>query len=373
MKSILVVLLLIPLVCAGQFDVELLKDTNSYNGSEYGFALIKTNSESARRINEYLQISVLGLLIGKEESSIFENVWPTEEDHFKGWAFYQTTVTLNTENLLVLQVSSEGCAAYCESGDSYLIFDARSGNRIELDDLFSEVGFDLLKQKVNLERKLQLTNEIIRTYGWDSQTKKEMLRENRSEYKESMKEGLEINEVERSIYVDCLAGIEKYSFQKSFYLDSTNIYLIRERCSNHANRGIDNVGEFRNALGIRAIDGLLSDYGRKVLLGERIDATVTTITGIVYDGLVDAKYSIKLVLNYVEGKYASGKYLYTTRGKGIELSGINRNGIFEIEERNDDGAITGKLNFTFSDGNQAATGTWTSPDGKSLKLELFRE
>ena len=361
-------MLLLPLTGYSQFTIDYASDTNSYNQNIYRFPILTDNSESAKQINDFLQLNELNLLIGKEDSTIFERDWPTKEN-FHGRQILNPNIIINTEKILSLSFFSEWCAAYCEAGIGYYLFDSMYGNRVELQDLFSPEGYELIKKMVILHNEQALIDEIRSTYEFEYNTRTEMRAENRAEYIKSFVQDLSINEEERSLYEECIPKISKYKFFNQFYLNSAELVIIRERCSNHGMRALDNIGDFVFKIQLPKVIPLLSDYGRQLLTNDQKKAKSTSSIGKVYKGLIGKKYPITLILNRLEENAVNGWYAYDKSGQGINISGSFREGVYDMKESDINWDTTGYLKFRIDDvGN--LTGTWKSPKGTELSLEL---
>ena len=364
------------LICSvtkAQFSIETITETNAYNHADYQFPVITDQRQAARRINDYLQLVELQLIVGKQDSLIFERDWPTQEN-FHRRQFFEFEILGNNERLLVLETSYEWCSAYCEFGSSHYVFDAANGNLVDLCELFTEAGYEMYEEKIKAARRLRLQNEIIQTYQNEAELTQSTKEEVRPEYTESMTLDLDDVREERAIYEACMSDIEQYPLYRSYYVTEQSIVSTRVRCSAHVNQALDNVGSFQDSLSIAEVALLLSAYGKKLLLGEVSPATSRTLTGKVYRGSIAGKYPIKLLLKDIdEDNSVEGYYAYEKTGKAILLSGSIKDGFITLTESDKAGNNTGTLSFRFTDDRQRVIGHWTSPQGKVLPLELFYE
>ena len=364
------------LICSvteAQFKIETITETNEYNDANYQFPIITDKSPAARRINDYLQLVALRLVVGKQDSIIFERDWPTKQN-FHGRQFFEFEILENNAHLLVIETSYEWCSAYCEFSSSHYVFDAVNGNLVELSELFTKTGYEIYEEKVKAARRLRLQNEIIQTYQDEAELAQSIKEEARPEYAESMALDLDDMREERGIYEACILDIKEYPLYGSYYISERSIVSTRVRCSAHINQGLDNVGDFQDSLSFAEVAPLLSDYGKKLLLEEANTATSQALTGKVYQGLIADKYPIKLLLSSIdENNTVQGYYAYEKTGKAISLSGSIKDGLVTLTESDEEENNTGTLSFRFTDDRQRATGQWTSPQGKALSLELFNE
>jgi hypothetical protein len=227
----------------GYFVITELTDTTS-SGKVYSFPVFASDEshKSHEKINRTLQLAELELIVGEQDSSIFEKIWP-EEGSFFGTTELQLRIIQNTNKFLTLEFSKEGCGAYCEWYSSYYNFDAQTGEQIETDTLFTKDGLKELA-RIIIEARRQLIRENII--------------ENPVE-----QEDREANEM----FEDCLNRMNEDHFHwGKFYIDRDKIHFIGERCSNHAMRALDVIDEFDNVMSFAELEEYLSDYGKKLLL-----------------------------------------------------------------------------------------------------------
>lgn len=368
MKVLVFLLLLIPVVGYSQFNVKYVADTNTYNLNIYRFPILTDKTVSAQRINNFLQLNELYLLVGKEDSTIFERNWPTKED-FHGRQIINPNVIVNNGQILSLSFFSEWCAAYCESTMGYYLFDSQNGNSVALQDLFTPNGYELIKKMVILHNEQLLVDEIRQTYENEYNTHAEIKTEKRIEYLESLEQSLSISKEERDLYEDCISKISKYKFFSQFYVDSSKLVIIRERCSNHGMRALDNIDEFVFQIPLLKVIPILSEYGQQLLTDNTINTKSKSTIGKVYTGFIGKKYPITMILNRLDDHSVGGWYAYDKSGQGISLTGDFHDGIYNMQESDINWDTTGYLKFRIDDTGKL-TGTWTSPKGTELSLEL---
>lgn len=371
-KKILI-LLLIFVVKTGfcQFNVDTVTHTNVYNSGKYNFPIFSSenNRVAALKVNTYLQLTTLNLIVGKEDSIIFENDWPTK-DSFHGQTYLNFEIIENSENILSVKINSEYCAAYCEGYEFYYNFNSKTGDLINLDELFTKEGYILFTDLINSQRKQTLLETIISCDNYILNSIEE------AKSSGTIKEDLlfsiyeESNE-EKDIYTDCLKHIGKYSFDKEFLLDNGSLHSYRGRCSAHVDRGMDAIGNFRNTVSLQKIKPLCSVYGKSILLDSPEVGFVISEEGKVYEGYLANKYKITLIIKEKRNDTVEATYCYEKYGKGIELSGEIKNDKIVLNERDKDWKKTGEIVLQFSEDKHSAKGFWHSSDNmKEMKLEL---
>lgn len=225
----------------GTFSIVDMTDT-SESGTVYTFPVFSSTNPNNphEKINAFLQKNELELSIGEQDSSIFENIW-TDPDGLGGTTEMGYTVILNNDKILSLRFDKEGCGAYCEAYTTYYNFDSNTGDPIEYLTLFTEDGIQLLQEGITDDR-VKMVNEAL------------------------AKATTEEDEDRKMMYSGCLEVMTApYGGFGPFYIDNGSIHFIRERCSNHAMAGLDDIGEFDNVKSFEALQPFLSDKGKELL------------------------------------------------------------------------------------------------------------
>lgn len=225
----------------GMFSIEDMTDT-SRAGTVYTFPVFSSTNPNKphEKINEFLQKNELELSIGEQDSSIFENIWPSGDD-FGGTTAFDYSVVVNNDRILSLRFDKEGCGAYCEGYTTYYNFDSNTGEPIEYLTLFTEDGIQLLQEGI-IDERTKMLNDAIAKATTDGDDDVKMM------------------------YSECLEVMTAPDGGFGpFYIDNGSIHFIRERCSNHAMAGLDDIGEFDNVKSFEALQPFLSDKGKELL------------------------------------------------------------------------------------------------------------
>lgn len=161
-------------------------------------------------------------------------------------------VVENNERLLSLAISGEGCGAYCEPFTLHLNYDAATGRRIHLTELFTEAGAALLSDSVASWKRKEITD---------------FLKETRQESGSARDDDEYIEEM-IAMYEGCLSMLDEYEEDfayTDFAIDRGAITIYLPRCSNHAMRALDELGDFSYRIDFRRWKHDLTPYGKKVL------------------------------------------------------------------------------------------------------------
>lgn len=255
-KMFLFFILLLPLLVAAQVTVKEIKEAHPVEETgEYVFPFIKAKSSTvSNRINNTLCSDFLDVDRSKIKKSIFENVWPGEENPMGRLHDISYEVLQNSNRIFSISISAEGCGAYCEGFTRYYNFDLQTGKQFLLEDLLTADGKKLLLESINkqkketLEHKIRLAKETLRKKG------SSLSEEDKEYYKEMIE-----------LYNNCLE--RKYSsFEYAqFSLQQKTLVVLGERCSAHVNRNVDELGDFEYGFSLANWKKYFSSYGLSLL------------------------------------------------------------------------------------------------------------
>lgn len=195
---------------------------------------------------------------------------PTNEEGAADVFTQSFTVTRNDDRILSIAFDVEGCGAYCENYNIYYSFDVKTGALLKPDALFTANGINRLEQLLGRakgaeHRKLLATLRQDLHAAYQRQEQPDTindLQERISLNSECIGEGRHTDRTPRVTETGQGFGYDKFEFgEKTFR-------LTRERCSNHAMRALDDVGDYTLELPDTALSPYLTDYGRRLLLDE---------------------------------------------------------------------------------------------------------
>lgn len=168
--------------------------------------------------------------------------------------------------LLSLDFSGEACGAYCEDFTHTRLFDLRDGRQLLLGDLLTAKGFATIGHRVDAQRRSAYRQQVRQL--------KAVLKSATDGQKDS-----ESDDADRlALNEECLRRVAAEPstpdslLSHSFKLNSRQaIVLSIGRCSNHASRALDDVGEITVTIPAATLKTSLTPYGRAVVL-EKGDA-----------------------------------------------------------------------------------------------------
>ena len=239
-----------PIFSYGQALIKEIRQTNPiYKTVKYSFPLvvIPQNKKVADKINNHLVSDYLDADRTKVKNSIFENVWPTKEKRTPTLSDISFEVLRNDKNVLNISIFAQGCGAYCEGFTTYYTYDLKTGARITLDTLFSEEGKRFLIDSMNKRKKeiiLVKLKEITDTSG--------------THQKDSVDK--EFSKEIETLYTDCLEKeIQSLEYLK-FYITTSSLHIISDRCSAHYNMALDDLWDFKFTFHLETLKKYFTTY-----------------------------------------------------------------------------------------------------------------
>ena len=257
------------------------------------------------------------------------------------------------ERLLTLRFDAEGCGAYCEDYSVFYSFDLKNGRKLNNEDMFTPAGMRAIAEKMRKEKLRLYKNQIA-----------ELKQELKTEQKKSVPNREIVEDLQDRLTVN-LECAERTSQEASEIRDGAAFYytwnflpqhasLHAGRCSNHANRALDDVGDITLPLAYAALRPHMTAYGRTMLLREG-DAKASNVYGQILRGNL-GKQAIIMMLEKQDDDSISGVYFYSKYRKPIELYGRAQGKQIALEERNPEGKTMAQLHLQI-DGNRLQ-GEW---------------
>ncbi|KAF1070720.1 MAG: hypothetical protein GAK45_00718 [Pseudomonas citronellolis] len=306
--------LLLPalLALAGSASAALSIETisaTSQDGTQYRFPKVAGDSAAASNINTWLQAVELHKLPGRYDKVAFEAIWPQGDSHM-GVTELDYALVANQPGFLTLTVNGEYTSAGLNDFSNTYSFDTRSGQPLQLADLFSSDGLQWLQQQTLAQRSQRIRN-FLDGKGSDPD--------------EALDDDAEAAAQQRELYQQCLQSLPDSSLDyDGLQLSKDQLSLVHDSCGSHADQPIDVLGDFTNRWTFAELREHLSDYGRCLLVEARGDcqrAPGTRTVG-VWHGQLDARLPITLVLQRVDADGSlEGSYFYDKFARYIELSG----------------------------------------------------
>ena len=253
-KNILnLLLILIFFSCSSDenFSVKKIEETKPNSPElKYDFPLLVGKPlHINKKVNSEIFKDFLDIDINKEHKSIFENVWGTKENSIS--ILSDLTYSINTLNKKMYSVTlnADGCGAYCEFFSTTYNYDLSNGHRIYLDSIFSKKGKKELLLLISSEKRKEIESYILKINN-EVVSKQDKNRLNQT----------------IELYKNCLNSLPFNSLEFiDFKIIDKTIVLTSERCSNHAERALDELGDYQFIIKQSQINSLLNKYGKNIL------------------------------------------------------------------------------------------------------------
>jgi hypothetical protein len=348
MKKKFLVLLLLSTFLSQANDFQL----TSIGDQEFSFPYIVTKTKAkqsvAENINTYLHLHYLELLPNTYKKSPFEVI--NQESSMPRLYVHNYEIEQN-EKFISIYIRMEGCGAYCEEFDVHKVFLVKTGQVVHPKDLFTKNGVEDFDQ-INHQRIQKEIKAFLKTSA---------------------------DEEQQELYEECLNEDYKGKIHShsEFSVKDSNFIFYSGRCSNHAMRALDDLGDFENSYSFKALEKHLSPFGN-FLLNPKNTKFISPKTPLgIYKGKIGDKYPIGLSLSEVyEDGSLSAHYWYEKYKHPIELSGSYTNGKLElyVKKHNPEAkkwvpveAIIGTLD------NNLFVGSWENLEsGKKLLLKMSK-
>ncbi|QLN90706.1 hypothetical protein HV119_18230 [Citrobacter freundii] len=255
----------------------------------------KESPQVAKRINDYIFASFINQLPGNNPQTTVNQFANSE---MNPTANLDYTIEYRDANVLTLNMFVEGCGAYCESYNVPISFDLASGAAITLNDLFSRSTMAELNTRIRKDIRSQIDTFVT-----------------------AQKDGGDPGYAE--FYASCATYIDGLYYIDRFSLQKDHLAFLNGRCSNHANRAGDELGDFTTKIPTGELHKQFTPYGQ-YLTGEKSTTPVEPTPGIdgkVMYGTLGKSMRIVLKVDCKYGDFFEGAYFYQKFGAPIELTG----------------------------------------------------
>ena len=121
--------------------------------------IVPNSKQISKRINFVLRSDILSVDSSNNGKHIFSQVWLTDSQA-STISDISFNIIQNSNNILSLSISAEGCGAYCEEFTRYYSFNLNTGNKLTIDSIFTNNGLSVLSDSINEFRRKKIKNEI---------------------------------------------------------------------------------------------------------------------------------------------------------------------------------------------------------------------
>jgi len=322
--------------------------TITYNDKILSFPIFNNSKKSLviEKINQFLQLSELELLIGHEKTSAFEIVSHNSDGLYGGKTDISFELINNSNKLLSIAFNESSCGMTCAYWVRYYNFNSLNGDLISIEDFFTPEGFKKFKPLIIKKR---IDNLIL-------QLKSDSL---------SMDPGFKdefLEEKTNSIENDNLSDF--FIKNNSLFIDGENLLSKNEKFS-----GIDMTCQFL----LNEFRSYLNEYGKVIFMNT--PTQLSTFRSIhlpqLYSGTIGNE-KILLIFRKTYENQVDGIYTYLKNGIGINLEGSLNEKALYLKELTRDHQENGSIDAGYT--WKEIKGTWTSIDrAKILPIKVIRK
>jgi hypothetical protein len=325
--------------------------------------VVADDARVANRINVPLYLDILRrgppakLQDGIPKKKVAENERPPTDVGFK--------VSRSDERVVSITISAEGCGAYCENYSTPYNFDAATGRYLTTTDLFSAAGNNAIKRQLDAFVVARVNKEIARLRALVAKIEKKGAGEN-----EDAAASLDAIEM----YQGCAKSaadpeMDKYrNFdEEKFSIGKDGVSFIVGRCSNHAMRALDELGEHVKLFTFKELSAHLSEYGAMVLeSGKKVAAPAHPFNQVLVGKVGQSPITVWLGSRRADGEIG-GYYYYDKFRTPIRLFGKVKGNVLEVDENDgSDRQTTPKIRATLT--GDSLKGQWMG-NGKQIAFE----
>lgn len=311
------------------------------------------NPTVAKRINDYIFASFINQLPGNNPQATVNQFAKSERNPTANLDY---TVEYRDAMVLTLNMFVEGCGAYCESYNVPLSFDLANGAAITLNDLFSRATMAELNTRIRKDIRGQIDAFVA---AHKSQTPEQIKEEKGEDFDYA------------DFYASCATYTEGLYYIDKFSLQKDHLAFLNGRCSNHASRALDDLGDFTTKIPTAELHNQFTPYGH-YLTGAKSTTPVEPAPGIdgkVMYGTLGKSMRIVLKVDCKYGDSFEGAYFYQKFGAPIELTGkcdVENNQHYELKTSAAE-QTQEKITLDLKDG--VYQGVWES-NGKTLPVRF---
>ena len=308
-----------------------------------------SDKTTADRINDTLFIRQLAILPPKNGDSAFFTLPTGETTSISSQNF---VVTRNDGAVLAVTFESEACGAYCETSHASYLFDATTGRGLATTDIFTASGLRQLAERMDLERRSRYRAQLAIVQA-DLAAQQGKVPADQDAL-DDLRERIELNQT----CLDRVGGDAGFSGYRVEF-DGKGLNLSHERCSNHAERALDDVDEVTLSIAYtaKALAPLLTDYARRVLLSQGDGKPGDGVYGQVLHGSLGGRSAITMLLTLDSDGSVSGTYFYDKFRRPLDLFGKDGGGKLSLAETAPNGGSKGAFLLELKDGRLA--GQWS--------------
>lgn len=278
----------------------------------YVFPVISYSEKPSieNKMNTFLQVDLLEYIpnSGKDPFKLASSATNSYTNYVY---FYSWEKLVTPKNIISIALDGEASGAYPESFSNWKNFDVRTGNFINLQDLFQPNSVKTVENLIKQKVKKRIDAFLVEL--------------------KSHKDNSEETQDQIMIYQDCFTD---YTLEYlEYYFGKDQLTVVAGRCSNHAMRALDDLGSHEVTFSYKELEKYWSPYAKNLVSGSEGIVSPSSLQNKLYKGVIDKKYPITVLIKrtYDDGGF-SAVYWYDKNKKLIEWSGTLKNNHISITE-----------------------------------------
>ena len=311
----------------------------------------------------------------------------------QGTESQQFTVTRNDGRMLTISFEGEGCGAYCENYRTWYSFDLRDGSLMTPANLFTPNGMRALAVRL---RQTQITRyrEQLTELAKSLKATQPKPASQPSKADTAQQEIIDDLQARIALNKSCLndkidqakesanqqvPSLFSYPGNLPFEMTDKAFKLTAGRCSNHASRALDDVGDVVLSLPYRELAAWLTGYGKAALLNDGSALPAERVYGQVLYGTLNTNAStanavavvttaaiatipITMLIEKGEENRLSGAYFYDRFRQPIGLTGSLTGQTLDLKESSAPrpGEPAGDATFRLTRTGHELRGQWSN-------------
>lgn len=323
-------------VCSYAQKNYMLLRTAGTGDMTFPFFSCQEDTLTAQKINTTLQLYVLNLVKGHEHKNIFEQVTSNDDGLYGAKTNISFDVSANNNRILSVSFDEAASGMTTHYWQSYFNFNARNGELLRLNDLFTPAGYKTFTAMIIRKRQ--------QDFDHDKRTKKL---------------GQEVYDNNKS----CFTEISN----DWFYIAHDTLFIDGQNCLPKANM-FDEIS-LQHSFSFAQLQPLLNAYGKAIFTpGADLSGFHSQPDMQLMRGLINEKYPVLFFIINKDNENTTALYAYEKTGIGIPLTGTCQNGKLVLTEQDEKGNDRAAIAATVA--GDSITGTWT--DKKQHKTYSFR-
>lgn len=242
---------------------------------------------------------------------------------FDGTESQSFSVSRNDDRVLTIVLSGEGCGAYCENYSVSYNFDVTTGQLLAKEDVFTTAGISALDRQMKQEQLDQYQKQL-KTLKLELKNLQKKGGAAHQDEEDDLNQRIELNtecknNVQEYLNQNTENHFKTYGYEMEFAEKGLN--LSAGRCSNHAQRALDDVGDVTLTVPYANLRPALTPYGKTLLLNEGSSKIPSRVYDRILRGHMGNNIAITMLLSKNSDNTVSGIYFYDKYRKSIGIRG----------------------------------------------------